>query len=141
MATENDEVDFLLDNTALTAYLKAEAGGAIVERVLRQCVECASRIKVPATCILEVLTQAARQAPHLLDDMISLLTQLPLDIVGITLESAGAATMLLRENPQLRTEQAVILFFAKDTGATLLTGDSDLASMCKSVYVGQAEKR
>lgn len=140
MVTE-DDVDFLMDGTALTAYLKAEAGGAIVERVLRQCIECASSVKVPATCILAVLSQAARQAPALLDDMISLLTQLPLEIIGIDLESAGAAALLLKENPQLRIEQAVPLSLAKKTRATLITADSDLASMCKSVCVGQAQKR
>lgn len=136
------EVGFILDAGALLAYLKGDEGGALVQRILEQCKDCSTKAGIAASDLLEVLAVSAREAPSLVEDVISLVDQLPLDIRPVTRDVAAAAAAYTSSKPELKPDQALGLSLAAQVQAsggqkpTLVTTDPGLADMPDCLYVG-----
>ncbi len=130
------EAAFAIDAAALLSYLHGDEGGAVVQRVLRQCKDCETRMVIPASHLLEAYAAAAREAPAVLDDLISLLDQLPIDVCPLTEEAAEAVAKMVASCPDLRPGLAVALALCSGNGATLVTADPDAAGRHGCLYVG-----
>ena len=130
------EVAFVLDSAALLAYLRGEEGGAVVQRVLRQCQDCETRAAIAAPALLDTYAVAAREAPALFEDLVPLIEQLPLDTHPVTSETARAVADLVAQEAGLTSDQATGLILSSRNGATLVTADPGLASRNSILYVG-----
>jgi hypothetical protein len=127
---------FVLDTSALLSYLRGDRGGALVQRVLQQCRDCETRMAISASHLLEAYETAARDAPDLLDDLISLVDQLPLDVCPLTEETVEAVAHMVASSPDLKPELGAALALSSENGATLVTADPDMAGRPGCLYVG-----
>jgi predicted nucleic acid-binding protein len=120
----------------MLSYLRGDEGGAVVQRVLQQCRDCETRMAIPASHLLEAYAVAVREAPALLDDLISLVDQLPLEVCPVTKETAEAAAELVASRPELKPERAAAMAFCGRNGTTLVTADPGMADQPGCLYVG-----
>jgi len=127
---------FVLDASALLCYLRREEGGEVVQRVLRQCSDCATRAALPASDLLAVYAVVARECPDRLDDLISLMAQLPLEVTPVTAETVEASVRLLATSDCPKPELASALEVSTRTRATLVTCDQEAARLPGCLYVG-----
>ncbi len=137
--TECERAAFVLDASALLAYLRGDQGGAVVRRVLQQCRDCETRATIAASALLETFAVAAREAPAVFEDLVALVDQLPLDARPVTVETVRAAVDLVAANPGFSADQATALVLTSDTATTLVTGDLALAGRDSVLYVGPRE--
>jgi predicted nucleic acid-binding protein len=134
--TPCSEVAFVLDATALLAYLRGDEGGAVVQRVLRQCQDCETRAAIAAPALLDTYAVAAKEAPALFDDLVPLVEQLPLDSEAVTSDTAREVADLVSKEAGLTSDQATGLALSQKHGATLVTADQALADRVSVLYVG-----
>ena len=127
---------FVLDASSLLAYLRGEDGGEVVQRVLRQCCDSATKAAVTALDLLNVYIHAARARPEMLDDLLSLTSQLPLEVLPVTSETAEAAAKLIASSRCPKAELAVAMEASVRTGATLVTRDAAALDLAGCLYVG-----
>ncbi|MGE5579543.1 MAG: hypothetical protein ACM3WU_05785 [Bacillota bacterium] len=133
------DASYILDSQALLAYLRGDPGGAIVQRVLRQCQDCNTKAAIPAPALSDAYAIMASEAPTVFDDVVPLVEQLPLEAHSITADTARAIADLVAEEPGLSSEQATGLVLSSSTGATLVTGDPALSGRTNTLYVGPRE--
>lgn len=97
---------------------------------------------IAASDLLEALAVSARDAPSMVEDLVSLVDQLPLDIRPVTRDTAAAAAGLTSANPGLKPAQALGLSLAAmgeargGQKATLVTTDPELSGFPDCLYVG-----
>ena len=127
---------FVLDASALLSYLKGEDGGEIVQRILRQCCDSGTRAAVTASDLLDVYIQVARDNPGALDDLLSLVSQLPLEVLPVTAETAETAARLLASSTCPKPELACAMVNCLKTGATLVTKEGCASGMPGCLYLG-----
>ena len=130
------EAGFVMDAPALLAYLRGDEGGAVVQRVLQQCRDCESRVDIAAWDLLETYAVSAREAPSLLEELVSLVDQLPLYVHPVTQETAAAVAELVAAHPEVKPSQALALTLAGRNDSTLVTGDPELSPRPNCLYVG-----
>lgn len=133
------DASYILDSHALLAYLRGDPGGAIVQRVLRQCQDCNVKAAISAQALSDAYAVMACEAPAIFDDVVPLVEQLPLEAHSITAETARAIADLVAEEPGLTSEQATGLVLSSISGATLVTGDPALSGRPNTLYVGPRE--
>jgi len=130
------EVAFVLDSSALLAYLRGDPGGAVVHRVLRQCQDVGTRAVLPAPALSQAYAVAAVEAPGAFDDLVPLVEQLPLDTHPITAETARAVADLVAQEHGLTSDQATGLVLSAESGAILVSADKALERRPGVLYVG-----
>ncbi len=133
------DVAFVLDSSALLAYLRGDEGGAVVQRILRQCQDCDTRAAIPAQALMDAYAVAAREAPSVFDDLVPLVEQLPLEAHPITADTAREVADLIAGDSGLTSGQATGLVLSSRDGATLVTADPVLAGRKSTLYVGPRE--
>ena len=122
-AEDDDNIAFVVDASALLAYLRGEPGGEVLERVFRQCLDCGSKVTVSAHELLTVYSEVVKKDPAALEDIITLLHQLPLEVAALTHECAVETARVLAVRPEFPPNQAITAHLSAITGATLLTCD------------------
>lgn len=137
--TSMADVTYILDSRALLAYLRGDPGGAIVQRVLRQCQDCNTKAAISATDLSDAYAIVASEAPAAFDDVVPLVEQLPLEAHSITAETARAIADMVAQEPGLTGEQATGIVLSSSCGATLVTGDPALSGRPNTLYVGPRE--
>lgn len=130
-----DDTGFVLDASAILTYLRGQSGGNVVERILRQCHDCQSKATICALDVLSLYSKIVRENPSLLDDLISLVDQLPLAIEPLTHEGAIEAARILISHPELEPNQALSVALCKSLNATLVTCDNDLNIGSKILHI------
>ncbi len=130
-----DEI-IVADSSSLLAYLRGEPGGELVQKVFRHALECGYKVQTTALTLLEVYNAVASEKRSLMDDVISLVGQLPLRILPLTEECAAGAARKAAATGGVTPEQCCALELATDQNATLLTADGSLAErFAKSLLV------
>jgi len=124
-----EQGDFVLDASSLLAYLRGEPGGDLVQRVFSHCAECGYKAKTTALVLLRVYEQAAEENELMMDDVISVLEQLPLEVVPLTgdLAAQSVRTSLVKGIKDSAGGSAAEL--ATVIGGTLVTADKDMARL------------
>lgn len=140
MSEPFQDTAFVIDSGSLLAYLRDDAGGALVQRVFRQCVDCEAAVEIASVDLLEAYSAAASEAPASLEELVSLVDQLPIRVEPADRDSVIAAAQLLVEHPDLKPSQAAALLLARERGATLVTADLTMARLSPSLYVGSPVK-
>ena len=130
-----NDVAFVLDSSALLAYLRGDPGGAVVHRVLRQCQDVGTRAIVAAPALSEAYAAAAVEAPAAFEDLVPLIEQLPLDTYSITADTARAVADLVAREHGLTSGQATGLVLSSQSGATLVSADMALEGRPGVLYV------
>ncbi|HHY75697.1 MAG TPA: type II toxin-antitoxin system VapC family toxin [Firmicutes bacterium] len=130
------ETAFVMDSTALLAFLRGEPGGRLVQRVLRQCEECGTQVEITADCLLEVYASGISGESASLEELASLIDQLPLAVAPLTQDLAIQSARILASSPGMRPAGASSVALSREAGTTLVTADPLLASMVPSLYVG-----
>lgn len=125
-----------MDSSALLAFLEGESGGALVQRVLKQCEECGTQVEITGDGLLEVYAASATRAASSLEELASLIDQLPVSVEPLTQDLAMLAARVLAECPDLRAQASSAVVLSRQRGATLLTADPLQASLVSSLYVG-----
>ena len=62
MAESFRDTAFVMDSGSLLAYLRNDAGGALVQRVLRQCSDCETQVEIAAPVLRGVFNRSSRIA-------------------------------------------------------------------------------
>jgi AbrB family looped-hinge helix DNA binding protein len=132
------DAGFVIGSSALLAYLRGDEGGAIVQRVLQQCRDCETRAVIAASDLLEAYAAPVEVAPSVLQDLVSLIDQLPLDACPVTGQTAARAAELVAADSGLKPSQALALVLAVKTGSTLVTADRELSGRAGCLYVGSS---
>jgi AbrB family looped-hinge helix DNA binding protein len=132
------DAGFVIGSSALLAYLRGDEGGAIVQRVLQQCRDCETRAVITASDLLEAYAAPVEVAPSVLQDLVSLIDQLPLDACPVTGQTAARAAELVAADSGLKPSQALALVLAVKTGSTLVTADRELSGRAGCLYVGSS---
>ncbi|MGI6632781.1 MAG: hypothetical protein ACOX5M_06975 [Bacillota bacterium] len=140
MAESFRDTAFVMDSGSLLAYLRNDAGGALVQRVLRQCSDCETQVEIAAPVLLEAYSTAAAESPLSLEELVSIVDQLPIHVEPATHDRVIGVAQVIVEHPELSPVQAATLHLALDKGATLLTTDRTLANLSPSLYVSTARK-
>ncbi len=130
------DTSFVLDAPAMLAYLRGDGGGAVVQRVLRQCWDFETRAAIAADALQEVYAVAAKESPDTFDDLWPLIDQLPLDTHPVTADTAREVADLIAADGSLSGSQAAGLALSKLYGATLVTADPALSGKERVLYVG-----
>ncbi len=127
---------FVMDSSALLAFLSGEPGGALVQRVLKQCSECGTQVEMTSLGLFETYAAAAAEQACSLEELASLIDQLPVSVEPFTPELAMQSARVLQERPDLRPSASSAVVLSRERGATLLTADPVQASLAPSLYVG-----
>jgi len=125
-AGQEESTGFMVDASALLAYLRGLPGAEIVERVLRQSAESGAKVKILATELLFAYDWVARNEPSMLDEVLALTVQLPLSVEPVTLDGIEKATRFLLSQPGISAENAALLAVAESYGVVLLTCQNEL---------------
>lgn len=137
--SEPSDTAFVLDSSAVLAYLRGDGRGALVQRVLRQCADCETQAEITSIDLLEVYAAAAAVDAVSLEELASLIDQLPLRVAPSDRDKVTEAAQLLAEDPGLKPSQAATLLLSREREATLVTADKYLARLSPSLYVGPPE--
>jgi PIN domain nuclease of toxin-antitoxin system len=127
---------FVMDSSALLAFLNGEPGGALVQRVLKQCSECGTQVEMTSLGLFEAYAAAVTERASSLEELASLIDQLPVSVEPLTPQLAMLSARVLEEQPDLRPSASSAIVLSRQRGATLLTADPVQASMVPSLYVG-----
>jgi len=130
------DLSYVLDAAAILAYLRGDAGGAVVQRVLRQCQDIGTKAIVAAPALSDAYAAAAVEAPAVFDDLVPLVEQLPLEAYAITAETARAVADVVAQERGLSSSQATGLVLSQNSGATLVSADKALEGRPGVLYVG-----
>lgn len=137
-SSTRSDAGFVIGSSALLAYLRGDEGGAIVQRVLQQCRDCETRAVITASDLLEAYAAPVEVAPSVLQDLVSLIDQLPLDACPVTGQTAARAAELVAADSGLKPSQALALVLAVKTGSTLVTADRELSGRAGCLYVSSS---
>jgi PIN domain nuclease of toxin-antitoxin system len=130
------ETAFVMDSSALLAFLEGGPGGPLVQRVLRQCSECGTQVEMTSDGLLEAYAAATSGSASSLEELASLIDQLPVSVESLTQDLAMLSARVLAERPGLRHSASSTVVLSRERGATLITADPVQASLVPSLYVG-----
>jgi predicted nucleic acid-binding protein len=137
MPNDKLEVSYVIDSGALLTYLEGVERGSIVERVLRQCRDSSETVAISGMDISGVYAKVAYAAPPLLEELASIIDQLPLTVEPLGNAEALAAAEIIRNNTEISMIESVPLALAQSKGSVLITNNPSLARLTKSIYVGE----
>ena len=122
--SESDKGDlFVVDSSSLLAYLRGQPGGDLVQRVFSQCADCGRKVRTTALALLQTYETAAAENEAVLDDVISLVERLPLQVDPLTGEGAAQSARNALPNHGGNAVQSSIVELARSIDATLVTAD------------------
>lgn len=136
MAEPGKDTAFVMDSSALLAFLNGEPGGALVQRVLKQCLECGTQVDMTSLDLLEAYAAAISASASSLEELTSLIDQLPVSVEPLTQDLAMLSARIIEERPGLKPPASPAVVLSRKKGATLLTADPIQASLAPSLYVG-----
>ncbi|HHY44465.1 MAG TPA: hypothetical protein GX512_01970 [Firmicutes bacterium] len=136
MPEAGKETAFVMDASALLAFLEGAPGGALVQRVLKQCADCGTQVEITGDGLLEVYAAAVSGMASSLEELASLIDQLPVSIEPLTQDLAMLSARVLAGCPGLRKAASSAVVLARERGATLVTADPLQASLVPCLYVG-----
>jgi len=124
-----EQGDFVVDYSSLLAYLRGEPGGDLVQRVLSQCAECGYKAKTTALVLLKVYEQAAEENEPMMDDVISVIEQLPLEVVPLTGDLAAQSIRASLAKGLGDSAAGSVAELVRSINATLVTADKEMAKV------------
>ena len=128
--SEPDKGDvFVVDSSSLLAYLRGQPGGELVQRVFAQCAECGYRVKTTALALLQTYESAAAENEPMIDEVISLVEQLPLEVVPLTGEGAAQSARASLSLDHRSPAQISVVDLARSVDAALVTADNVMAEL------------
>ena len=127
--SESNQGDFVIDTSSLLAYLRGQPGGDLVLRVFMQCAECGYKVKTTALALLKAYETAAMENELMLDDVISVVEQLPLEVTPLTGDTAAQTARISFAQGHRECASVSVVELAASSGATLVTADKEVAAI------------
>ncbi len=126
---EPEQGDFVIDASSLLAYLRGHAGGDLVQRVFLQCAECGYKVKTTALALLKAYEAVALENEPMLDDVISLVEQLPMEVRPLSGDAAAQSVRMSFAEGHRDSARVSVVELAASSGATLVTADKEVAAI------------
>lgn len=141
MTNSEDTQGFILDSQALLSYLQGSAGGEFVQRALRQAQDLGVKIKVSALDLFHTYGWVAKEKPESIEDVMAILSQLPLETLALTDEVIHESLRTLIANPHLSPESALLLTLSRNSGTILITAQQDLSGQENVLVLKEKENQ
>lgn len=117
--------NYVLDSYALLAYLGGEAGAEQVKALLKQAKEKEAIVYLSLMNLGEAAYIIERRyGPERLQEVLAILTQLPITIVEVSFERILAAAHV-KARYLVSYADAFAIALAQEKGATVVTGDPE----------------